>query len=559
MTRALRSLIALMLWWPLLASAAPRAWLDRDSIRMGETVTLNVETDARGGSDPDFSVLDANFRRLGTQSSTQLSWVNGKQSARTTWGVALEPLQEGIIGIPALAVGNESTAPLSLRVLPMPSGGSAAAGSDVFLEVDAEPSDPYVQQQVRYAVRLYYAVPLLEGQLEDPQAAGARVSRIGQDVQYHKMVGERRYTVVERRFAIVPEASGPLEIPGLQFRGRTLRTSGYGSLMSPSAILSARGDALALDVRPRPAQAPTPWLPARTVNLVDESGAVADTLKVGEPYTLVLRAAGQGLAAEQLPELSLPAIEGAEVYPDQETSQTGFDGEWLRGERVRKFAIVPTRAGTLRLPEVGIDWWNVDADRAERASLPARQLPVADASGNVPAEPARPVSEESATEAVEPAQQAPPAPHAIPWWPLLTATFALLWVGTLLWRRRVASEAPARSPVAPRAPTPAEWKRTWGSALDAADLPVIAQRLVAAVPPRLGSARHLADVVAALDDEAQRDAVAALERMLYAGHDDEDLIARLRAEFSRGPRWRARASNSPPPSDDLPPLYPSHR
>lgn len=554
-----RTLLVLLLWLPLLALAAPRAWLDRDSIRLGETVTLNVETDARGSADPDFSVLDANFRRLGTQSSTQLSWVNGQQSARTTWGVALEPLVEGVITIPALAVGNETTAPLTLRVLPMPGGGSATAGSDVFLEVDAEPSDPYVQQQVRYTVRLYFAVPLLEGQLEDPQAAGARVSRIGQDVQYQKQVGERRYTVVERRFAIVPEASGALEIPGLQFRGRTLRTSGYGSLTSPSAILNARGDTLALEVRPRPAGAPTPWLPARSVSLVDESGAGTATLAVGEPFTLVLRAVGQGLAAEQLPELALPPIDGAEVYPDQETSQTGYDGEWMRAERVRKFAIVPTRAGTLRLPEVGIDWWNVETDRTERASVPPRELQVADATGQVPLDvPAAPPGDATVPTASTATGRAP-ANGAFPWWPVLTAIFAALWVGTLVWRRRAAATAPATTAEASAPPpTRAETKRAWKLAFDTGDLRAIAQQLVAAVPARLGTARHLADVVAALGDAAQREAVAALERVLYAGHEDAGLAARLREAFARGPHWRANDQARRPP-DDLPPLYPSQR
>ena len=526
---------------------------------MGETVTLNIETDARGGSDPDFSVLDEKFRRLGTQSSTQLSWVNGKQSARTTWGVALEPLAEGVIGIPALTVGNESTAPLTLTVLPMPSGGSAAAGSDVFLEVDAEPSNPYVQQQVRYTVRLYYAVTLLEGQLEDPQAAGARVSRIGQDVQYHKMVGERRYTVVERRFAIVPEASGALEIPGLQFRGRTLRTSGYGSLMSPSAILNARGDALALEVRPRPLQAPTPWLPARAVSLVDESADVAGALKVGEPYTLTLRAAAQGLAAEQLPELALPEIDGAEVYPDQETSQTGFDGEWMRGERIRKFAIVPTRAGTLRLPEIGIDWWDVDADLAERASLPARELQVADAAGQVPA-PAPDVELDTApSEPAAVVDDAPAATRSIPWWPILTATFALLWIATLLWRRRSSTPSPHADTLAvSRASTAAEVKRAWARALAGSDLAAVAHQLVAAVPSNIGRASNLADVVALLGDATQRDALVRLERTLYAGATDPDALNALRSVFARGPHWRTAGPKDGTATDDLPPLYPPH-
>ena len=36
-------LAVLLLWLPLLAWAQPRAWLDRDRIAMGDTVTLNVE------------------------------------------------------------------------------------------------------------------------------------------------------------------------------------------------------------------------------------------------------------------------------------------------------------------------------------------------------------------------------------------------------------------------------------------------------------------------------------------------------------------------------------
>jgi hypothetical protein len=553
MTRAVRlACVALALLLSQLVAAAPRAWLDRDSIRMGETVTLNVETDARGGSDPDFSVLDASFRRLGTQSSTQLSWINGKQTARTTWGVALEPLQEGVIGIPALQVGNESTAPLTLRVLPMPSGGSAAAGSDVFLEVDAVPSDPYVQQQVRYTVRLYYAVTLLEGQLEDPQAAGARVSRLGQDVQYHKMVGERRYTVVERRFAIVPEASGTLQLPGLQFRGRTLRTSGYGSLMTPSAILSARGDALTLEVRPRPAQAPTPWMPAKAVSIVDESGRVDGPLKVGEPVTLTIRVAALGLAAEQLPELSLPAIDGAEVYPDQETSQTGYDGEWMRGERVRKFAIVPTRAGTLHVPEIGIDWWNIESDQAERASLPPREFAVADAAGRIPTVSTTPAP----ASADAPASDAPPPsspPPSIPWWPLATATFAALWLGTLLWRRRSTA---ARASASPTAPTASQRRREFEHALTRDEPAAIAAAIIAAVPERFGRAQHLGDVGLALGDGAQRAAIERLERALFAGASDGALLAALRRAFAGGPKWREHAAGRDPAADALPPLYP---
>jgi len=43
---------------PLLAWAQPRAWLDRDRIAMGDTVTLNVESDQGA---PDFTPLRTDF------------------------------------------------------------------------------------------------------------------------------------------------------------------------------------------------------------------------------------------------------------------------------------------------------------------------------------------------------------------------------------------------------------------------------------------------------------------------------------------------------------------
>ena len=77
-------MLTLALCLPLLASAAPtlRAWLDRDTARLGESVTLNVEAEGRVAGEPDFSALDGDFRRLGTQSSQQMSIVNGAASVR---------------------------------------------------------------------------------------------------------------------------------------------------------------------------------------------------------------------------------------------------------------------------------------------------------------------------------------------------------------------------------------------------------------------------------------------------------------------------------------------
>src|SRR4029077_7195643 len=129
------------------ATPAARAWLDRDTMHLGETVTLNVETEGDAGGQPSFSALSQDFSMLGTQSSQQVSIVNGSSSAKTVWAVGLEPKHAGRITIPALTVGSAQTAPITLTVLAQPAGAQGKPGDDVFLEVTAEPRTPCVSQQ----------------------------------------------------------------------------------------------------------------------------------------------------------------------------------------------------------------------------------------------------------------------------------------------------------------------------------------------------------------------------------------------------------------------------
>ena len=60
-----------------IAGAQTRAWLDRDRIAAGETVTLNIETDQ--SATPDYTPLQALFVVSGN--SSRRSYVNGVRSA----------------------------------------------------------------------------------------------------------------------------------------------------------------------------------------------------------------------------------------------------------------------------------------------------------------------------------------------------------------------------------------------------------------------------------------------------------------------------------------------
>lgn len=547
-------LLALLpLFAPQAQAQQPRAWLDRDRIALGETATLNIEVDGAFDQAPDYSPLLGEFRISGNTSSRSFESGSGGTHARTLFAIALQPRREGVIGIPELLVGSRRTPPLTL-VVTAPSTVPARAGDTVFIEAEADAQSPYVQQAVGYVVRLYYAVPLVSGQLDQPAPEGASLQRVGEDVRYSRELGGKRYTVVERRYLLIPERSGPLTIPGAQFRGR-----GVGSLFDEffgdgQRPLQAAGAARVLGVRAIPADAPQPWLPLRSLSL--RWASAPRQAQAGAATALVVEATADGATAAQLPDLQLPAIAGAQVFADPAQVDEVFEEGRPRVTVTRSFSIVPARAGALRVAGPRLDWWDARAGTARTASLPVLTLEVASGRG-VPGSPssldATPASPAVARDSGGDWMQVPGVQGRVRPWAFATVAFALLWLITFMWglhrhpRTPESAQAPSGQPGQARS---AKVKARLRQALATGDLSEVAEALCAGMQP---PAPDLDALREALDDPRQRAAVDALQRARWGDGDGTAARVLLRESFARGPRWRKRVAEAEPP---LPPLYP---
>jgi hypothetical protein len=542
-------------------AASVRAWLDRSSMQLGETVTLNVEVSGdTGAAQPDLTALAQDFDLLGTQSSTSVNIINGQTSSKLLWAVGLQPKREGTLTIPALAVAGQQTTPLTLSV--QPATASAANGSDVYVEATAEPRAPYVQEQVRLTVKLYYSVNLLDGSLADPQLDGLTVRKLGQDASYVANISGRTYHVVERHYALTAERSGAATLPAIAFRGHAAQGNSIDIFFNRGREIGARSAPIELNVRPRPAASGSDaWLPARSLTLSASGLDAASTARAGEPMTLTLRMQAQGLAFEQLPELKLPTIEGVDIYPDKSSTQNRNDGEWLFGERERKFAIVPRRSGALTLPAISVGWWDTAHDRAETASLSALTLdvqPAAGAPGSVPQSISAPVAA-SPDIAAQPAPTA--ASHAAAadddsrFWRTLAVVIALLWIMTIAtaWLLVVRRRDPTRT--APPAPNFDQAPRkAFKDACRREDYVGAARSLLAWARQTRPDLRNLGELRACIRDSGQRAAIEALERCRY-GHGNVTPTEMLAEAFRKDISFDA-SIEKPTRADVLPPLYP---
>ncbi|WP_454063804.1 BatD family protein [Candidatus Nitrospira salsa] len=450
-----------------------RAYVDRNPISVDETVRLIVEQQgSSSGDDPDHSLLKKDFDILGTSQSSQTSIINGQTSELRQWVTTLAPKRDGRITIPPITVGNQQSEALVLMVQQPSQGTSGAAEKDIFLEATVEPQEPYVQSQIVYTLRLYHAVSILEGKIEDPQISQAVVERVGEDRSFDTVRNGRRYQVVERRYLVVPQASGSLKIPSVLFSGKIpdgrrsqsmfddMFGNGLGSLgrrFQSAKLVRARSQEMTLKIQEIPSGMNSDtWLPAREFTLTETWSIDPLEVQVGEPVTRTVTMHAKGLTGEQLPELPLSGNDHVKVYPDQPTITTEFDGSWAVGRREQKLALVPTNPGHLTIPEIRIQWWNLEENRTEEAVLSARDVMVQGTSSfpnkpaaidhNVNSGLSQAVSPSLSTGSNSSLQKEPENSFSSPMigqWPAMTSFMFALWLLTVVgwWYDRRKSRA----------------------------------------------------------------------------------------------------------------------
>ncbi len=455
-------LLLMTLLAPAAVHASVTAHIDRDSVNEGETFTLTLKVTGSDDGQPVVTPLQKDFEVLGTGQRSEVQIINGSVESHRAWTITLSPRHTGNLVIPPITVGNSSSNALAISVLPATasSGGTGDQG-DVFIEVNVKPDKVYVQAQLLYTVRLYYATPLRQGNLSEPTLDNAIVQKLGDDSKFETQRNGRDYQVIERRYAIFPQRSGALEIPAVVFDGDVDDPSRSGldpffDNFNPSTHhVRLRSRTLDVQVNAQPATyRGANWLPAQNVSLEEKWSPEKPQFRVGDPVTRTVIIHAKGLSASQLPDLPQPDQPGLKLYPDQPQTHSSTSGGALVSEREEKIAMIPTQAGDLTLPAIHLDWWDTETEHERSADLPARTihvLPALSSASGTAAIPA-PVSAGPVPQSKSEKAETAPTPAgngtavsetssgtpATKIWIGLAILFALAWIITLLfwWRTR---------------------------------------------------------------------------------------------------------------------------
>lgn len=448
-------LLGLAGWAGMAVATEVDARLSQSTAARGQFVELIIETSGGPRGHTDLSVLEKDFRIVDRRTSSSVNVLNGQRSERHRLVLRLLPRRSGELTVPPIPVGEMRTAPLSLTVTPASQGESLAlprvtdapAGARIgpvpaaerqaLIEAELDAERASVEEQVLLGVRVLSRDVLADARLHDPEPEGARVLPLGEERTSEVRDGQL-WQVYERRYALFPQRSGPLEIAPLLFESRPPAGTG---LRQPIRALS---QALTLDVGPRPVlPAGVSWLPARSVRLT-ETGDADPRRRLDERWQRIVTVTAEGRRGQDLPALGLNAPFELDVHAESPQVWDERTRDGVVGHRRERIWLKAREPGRYTLPQVRLPWWDTANDALRYAVLPARTVDVngREASGEAGA---------TEDEGADVARQTQPAgTWAVPAsWSWLAALVAVLLVAVFVGRalaHREARRLPAPAP-----------------------------------------------------------------------------------------------------------------
>ncbi|MGK0249168.1 MAG: hypothetical protein ACI910_001906 [Oleispira sp.] len=352
------------------------ATVDRKQITENDSFRLFLRYDEQiGFGQPDLTVLKKDFRIINQQRANQFRSMNGKTVSFTEWTLMLTPLRTGTLIIPAVEFDGQRSQEIQVTVKALSQSVKDQIAKEFFFDIKIDTTSTYVQAQVIYTEKLYYSVNHEDATLSEFKVTDAHVVPLGEVRQYNTNINGQQMGVYERRFAIFAEESGEMIIPGQKFSANIVNSYNRWSRGRPVTVIA---EPLRIKVKSTPASYPqAPWLPSPELKVSDRWSKPYSEWQVGEPVTRTITINAQGLSGSQLPELSLPVVEGVKYYPDQSEHNDKTDNQGIQGFLQQSLAIVPVQSGRVTIPEMRIPWWNLDTNRLEYAILPAQTVIVA--------------------------------------------------------------------------------------------------------------------------------------------------------------------------------------
>lgn len=247
---------------------------------------------------------------------------------------------------------------------------AVCAEPQTLVEASAEPITALVGQQVIVNVRALRPPNSDHGQLSEPRVAGADTALLGTVEVYSETRDGISYSVLHKRYAVVPRVEGPVKITGLVFRPTATDASHYSDdptlTIKPHAQSASMAAGIELQVRHAPGSS-RGRLPARDLRLEDRWSRAPAGLRVGDAVTRTVELSAEGVAASDLPDIDMPENPAYILHADQPDLRTDYLRDGMRARRTQRFVLLLVD-GT-EVPAIEVRWHDLAADKPGLARI----------------------------------------------------------------------------------------------------------------------------------------------------------------------------------------------
>lgn len=421
--RRLWPLLLLLLSWPALAqNVAFEVKADPPVVGLGGQVVLTASLTGDLDSYPEpvmkphkgFDIykqsVSTNIQVYNGQmaSVTSVSWVLIAKEAGTH---VLEPLEVNVGGklfwSNAVTITVTPQPPLTpggppqgnfpnIPNNPAPPGGwqqpaPPPPSRRVFVEADANPKNPFVNQRVDYLFRFFHAARLSGNPSYEPPAVTGSL-RVD-DPNQHNGMEEREgqtYAVSDVKTTFFPTAPGPFTIGETRltcqidpFDPLSMQADDFNSFLSTGNVRELKTDELALEVRPLPTTGRPDDFAGAVGNFEFSARLDKDSTKTGETVHLILTVKGDG-HPDLIGDPKLPPLPGFKVFPMKTATDIDKSSPTFQGTATFTVPLVPTEQGKLSIHGLRFSYFDPHEERYQTIEAPPLTLEVARGTAHLP-------------------------------------------------------------------------------------------------------------------------------------------------------------------------------
>lgn len=368
------------------ADVTVEATLSETTVVTGSSVTLQlrVRTDgARPRIDP-LTGVPAGLDVVSTRSSDQRQFsLPGGTRRHVSRDFVILARRAGRYTIPSIHVQVDGrdyrTRSLLLTVEPASRGSGRAPEEEeegVALRAWLDTDTAYVGQQIIYSAEALFGSEVRlrlrrSPEYEPPNPSGFWIHELpGSPTGSTRIIGSDIYEVQTFRRGLFPIAPGRLTILPARLTYEVRR-----GLLSAPETRAALSDTLSLTVLPVPERGRPDGYTGAVGRYRIQARVEPRRVVAGDAAVLSVEIDGTG-NVKSLPAPELPQLDGVEIFPPSEDATVDVTDGVVGGTKRFEWVMVPSRAGTLAVPEIRYPFFDPDQGRFHVAATGPLELEV---------------------------------------------------------------------------------------------------------------------------------------------------------------------------------------